>query len=95
MVNKIDLTISSSEKELLTESVLKLTSKFEELIKSFYGYFLQSDKSITKLFEHTPMERQQSMFNVAIGVIVTNIDNPDLLMHHLNQILERHRLYGV
>lgn len=95
MVKKIDLNLSDTEKVLLTESVIKLTSKFELLVQTFYGYFLKSDESIAKLFERTQMARQQSMFNVAIGVIVTNIDNSDMLMHHLDQIIEKHRLYGV
>lgn len=95
MTKSILLDITDPEKELLLESVDHLTGKFEELVERFYHYFLQSDEQIKEMFKRTHMERQQSMFNVAIGVIVTNIDNPELLFTHINQVIDRHRLYGV
>ena len=65
------------------------------LVELFYTYFLQSDEKVATLFNHTHMDRQQNMFNVAIGVIVTNIENPDFLQIHIDKLIDQHRLYGV
>ena len=91
----LSLGLSTEEKELLTQSVEKLAGKLDVLVEGFYKYFLQSDDRIARLFQHTHMHRQQNMFNVAIGVIVTNIDNPDFLQIHIDKLIEQHRLYGV
>ena len=91
----LSLGLSTEEKELLTKSVEKLSGKLDILVERFYTYFLQSDERIATLFQHTHMNRQQNMFNVAIGVIITNIDNPDFLQIHIDKLIEQHRLYGV
>ena len=91
----LTLDLSTEEKEMLTQSVEKLAGKLDILVESFYSHFLQSDEQIATLFEHTHMDRQQNMFNVAIGIIVTNIDNPDFLQLHIDKLIEQHRLYGV
>lgn len=91
----LSLGLSTQEKELLTQSVEKLGGKLDILVEKFYRYFLQSDEKIATLFQHTHMDRQQNMFNVAIGVIVTNIENPDFLQIHIDNLIEQHRLYGV
>lgn len=89
------LDLSVEEKALIRQSLLKLTDKLNVLVEKFFNYFLQSDLHIANLFQNTPVDRKLNMFNVAIGTIVTNIDNPDLLQTHLDQIVDKHRLYGV
>lgn len=91
----LQLSLSQEEKELLTQSVEKLAGKLDLLVELFYTYFLQSDEKVATLFHHTHMDRQQNMFNVAIGVIVTNIENPDFLQIHIDKLIDQHRLYGV
>ena len=91
----LSLGLDFEEKELLTQSVERLAGNLDLLVDHFYKYFLQSDKRIAKLFEHTPIDPQKNMINVPIGVIVTNIDNPDFLQIHIDKKIEQHRLYGV
>ena len=91
----LQLALSTEEKELLTQSVEKLAGNLDLLVERFYRYFLQSDEKVANLFRNTHMDRQHNMFNVAIGVIVTNIDNPDFLQIHIDKLIEQHRLYGV
>lgn len=95
MATSLILTLRSEEKNLLDQSIVAMTGKLDILIEKFYTKFLNSDKQIAKLFQHTDMIKQQNMFNVAFGLIVTNIDNPDLLQLHIDKIIEKHRLYGV
>ena len=89
------LILSEEEKELLTKSIGLLTGKLDLLVERFYFYFLRSNQEITKLFSNTNMLKQQNMFNVAIGAIITNIDNPTLIQNSLDQYIQKHRLYGV
>ena len=89
------LDLSGEEKTLVEQSLLKLTDKLDILVETFFNYFLQSDVRISNLFQNTPLNRRYNMFNVAIGTIITNIDNPDLLQTHLDQLINKHRLYGV
>ena len=91
----LQLGLSTEEKELLTQSVEKMAGKLDVLVERFYTYFLHSDEKVARLFLNTHMDRQQNMFNVAIGVIVTNIENPDFLQIHIDKLIEQHRLYGV
>ena len=91
----LQLGLSSKEKEQLTLSVEKMAGKLDVLVERFYKYFLQSDERVATIFMNTHMEKQQNMFNVAIGVIVTNIENPDFLQIHIDKLIEQHRLYGV
>ena len=91
----LTLDLSTEEKELLTQSIGRMTGSLDVLVEKFYSYFLQSDDRIASLFRNTQMARQQNMFNVAIGVIITNIDNPDFLQIHIDKLAEQHRLYGV
>ena len=91
----LQLGLSIEERKLLSQSVERLSGNLDVLVERFYQYFLQSNEKIEKLFQHTHMDRQRNMFNVAIGVIVTNIENPDFLQIHIDKIIEQHRLYGV
>ena len=91
----LQLGLSKEEKAQLTLSVEKMAGKLDVLVERFYKYFLQSDERVATLFLNTQMEKQQNMFNVAIGVIVTNIENPDFLQIHIDKLIEQHRLYGV
>ena len=87
--------LSEEEKDLLTKSIGLLTGKLDLLVERFYFYFLKSDQEITKLFSNTNMLKQHNMFNVAIGAIITNIDNPILIQNSLDKYIQKHRLYGV
>ena len=91
----LQLGLSTDETALLTQSIEKLAGKLDILVDRFYKYFLRSDEKVATLFQNTHMDRQQNMFNVAIGVIVTNIENPDFLQIHIDKLIEQHKLYGV
>ena len=95
MATSLILTLTAEEKKFLDQSIVALTGKLDIIIEKFYANFLKADKQIAKLFQHTDMVKQQNMFNVAFGLIITNIDNPDLLQLHVDKIIEKHRLYGV
>lgn len=89
------LTLTDDEKELLNNSTQILIGKLDTLVERFYFYFLQSSDEVAKLFKNTDMLKQQNMFNVAIGAIITNIDNPVLIQNNLDQYIQKHKLYGV
>lgn len=89
------LSLTDHEKGLLNDSTQTLIGKLEILIERFYFYFLQSSEEVANLFKNTDMLKQQNMFNVAIGAIITNIDTPVLIQNSLDQYIQKHKLYGV
>ena len=95
MTSSLILTLTNEEKDLLKQSIVGMTGKLDDLIDKFYVNFLKSDEQIAKLFQNTDILKQQNMFNVSFGLIITNIDNPDLLQLHVDKIIEKHKLYGV
>lgn len=59
----------------------------------FYYYFLETDAG--KLFDKTKFEKQYKMFYASIELIITHINNPDLIEDYLNDLVNAHKTYGV
>lgn len=89
------LALSEEERLLLINSIQRLMGKLDILVEKFYFYFLQSNNEIKRLFSQTDMIKQQNMFNVAIGVLITNVGNPDLIQDNLDVYVKKHLIYGV
>jgi hemoglobin-like flavoprotein len=89
------LTLSPNEIDLILRSVQKLKGKTQQLVERFYFHFLNSNEEISRLFDNTEMLKQHNMFNVSLGVIISNINEPILLQQNLNELIKRHALYGV
>lgn len=78
--------LSQEEKDLIQTSITKLTGKLNELIERFYFHFLQKNSDVSRLFQNSEMVKQHNMFNVSLGVIISNIDNPKLIQDHLDEL---------
>jgi len=89
------LSLSNEEKGLFLQSVAKLTGKLDSLVERFYYHFLNDNEEISQLFQSSDMVKQHNMFNVSIGYIITNIDDPNLIQVHLDQLIDNHLRYGI
>jgi len=89
------LDLNQKERELLLQSVEELTGKLHSLVERFYFHLLEDNDILSQLFRNSDLMKQHNMFNVSIGVIISNIDNPSLVKDHLDELIDRHKLYGV
>ena len=89
------LTLTDEETKLLLQSVNDLIGKLNLLVDNFYQHFLGSSKEISDLFKNVDMPKQHNMFIVSIGAIISNIDNPSLIQANLDELIDKHILYGI
>ena len=87
------IVLTESERQLLQFCLPKINNNIDFLISRFYFYFLKTNAGI--LFKHTKMGQQEKMFASALNAILTNITNPGLLEDTLEEIIAKHRDYGV
>ena len=65
----------------------------DNFVTIFYNYFLQSGAG--PLFENTNIGKQHKMFSTALNVLLTHIDDPEILGDHLDDLIDDHVEYGV
>ena len=95
MSQSLLFSLSMQERIILMNSVKDLKKNIESLVENFYKYLLEDNKEIQILFKNTDMIKQRSMFNVSIGIIISNVENTEFVKEHLDILVKRHREYGV
>ena len=89
------LTLTEQEKTDILQSISLISDKLNVLVEQFYSYFIEESPEIKRLFQNIDLTKQFNMFNISIGVIISNISNPMLIQDHLDQIIAKHSFYGV
>ncbi len=88
---------SKEEAGILTKSLKALEEKTQLLPDRFYHHFLEhpTNQEIKSLFEKSDMMKQSLMFHQSLTIIVSSIKDSHLLDQVLEDLVIRHKNYGV
>jgi hemoglobin-like flavoprotein len=85
--------LSDEEKQLLLSSLPIFSENLDLFVIKFYTFFLKTKAG--ELFHATELEKQYKMFHASLGIIITHIQHPEFLEHHIDSIIASHIQYGV
>jgi len=80
--------------DALTNSFTLLAPQAEALVAKFYEELFSRYPAVKPLFENTSPEKQQQKLLAALGLVVDNLNNVDVLSKTLQQLGARHQKYG-
>ena len=86
-------SLDRDEKNVLQFTLPLLSQNFDLLTKKFYEYFLKTEAG--ELFKGTHIEKQFKMFSESINILLTQIANSSILTDSLDNLIEKHKKYGV
>ncbi|MDH5632752.1 MAG: globin domain-containing protein [Gammaproteobacteria bacterium] len=77
----------------IRDSFALLADRADELVDRFYEKLL-AKQDVAALFVNTDMDEQKNKLAGAIGFVVKNLDNTEVLVAELNNMGVRHKHYG-
>lgn len=90
----IDDNQGNSMKELLQNSFKLLEPRAEELTEEFYKQLFIKFPGVKPLFKEGNISQQAKMLSAAIGLVVKNVDKPEVLDRALSEMGKKHQNYG-
>lgn len=81
--------------ETLENSFNLLAPKAEAMVAKFYDELFSRYPDVIPLFENTSSEKQQQKLLAALGLVIDNLNNVDVLAKTLKDLGQRHQKYGV
>ena len=85
--------LSEEERKIILSSLPILSKNMEFFVLRFYYHFLMTKAGL--LFQHTKIETQHKMFSTALNAIITQIADPALLEHTIDELVKTHSEYGI
>jgi hemoglobin-like flavoprotein len=79
---------------LLRDSFRKLAPQADRLADVFYDTLFEQYPAVKPLFAGVSLPEQNKKLMAALGLVVKNLEKPDVLKKHLGQLGERHVAYG-
>lgn len=84
--------LTPHEREIWFSSLDILNKNSEFFVIRFYYYLVKTKAG--SLFRQTEMEKQYSIFNASLNLILDHITNPMFLKDHMPKLVGRHDKYG-
>jgi len=81
--------------ETLENSFNLLAPQAEAMVAKFYEELFSRHPDVKPLFVNTTSEKQQQKLLAALGLVIDNLNNVDVLAKALKELGQRHQKYGV
>lgn len=80
--------------DVLTDSFNAIAPKAELLVSRFYEELFKRYPDVVPLFVNTTSEKQQQKLLAALKLVISNLNNVDVLAKALTELGARHQTYG-
>jgi len=89
------MSITSEEKELVTQSFLKLSIDIDQTAATFYKHLFDTFPDSRPMFTNTNMREQGRILMRMLDTLVEILPNQDAISEHMSVLGKRHQGYGV